>query len=411
MEIGVVGINHNLAPIQVREHFNMTESLRIEASNLLLSKLEEVAILSTCNRNEIYFSSENSNLPQRDIIEFYKDFFNYPQVEEYIFKKTGKEAVEHLFTVSGGLDSIVIGEDQILGQIKETLQFSMELRFSQKVLNRLFMDALSVGKKIRGNLKISEVPLSTSYIGVNLLKEKMGEFENKSALIIGAGEIGILALKYLYESNLEKIYISNRSLERVQEILREFPNLIPISYKERYEVLNDVDMLLTATAAPHSIIEYKDFIKPEKPLYIMDLGLPRDVEERVTDYDGVKIYHLDDLMDISQENLDRRKKLANDAMDFVKEDVKKFMDWLVRIKVDPYLGSINERCAEIKQDSMEYLNRKLDLDSREKKIVDKVLSYALNRFTRDLKINLKEAEGSKEEEYKEVIAKVMELEV
>lgn len=411
MEIGVVGINHNLAPIQVREHFNMTESLRIEASNLLLSKLDEVAILSTCNRNEIYFSSEDSNLSQRDIIEFYKDFFNYPQVEEYIFKKTGKEAVEHLFTVSGGLDSIVIGEDQILGQIKETLQFSMELRFSQKVLNRLFMDALSVGKKIRGNLKISEVPLSTSYIGVNLLKEKMDGFENKSALLIGAGEIGILALKYLYESELEKIYISNRSLERVQEILREFPNLIPITYKERYEVLNQVDMLLTATAAPHSIIEYKDFLKPKKPLYIMDLGLPRDVEDKVSDFEDVNIYHLDDLMEISEENLEKRKKLANDAMEFVEEDVEKFMDWLVRIKVDPYLGSINDRCAEIKHDSMEYLNRKLDLDSREKKIVDKVLSYALNRFTRDLKINLKEAEGSRDKEYKEVIAKVMELEV
>lgn len=411
MEIGVVGINHNLAPIEVREHFNMTESLRIDASNLLRSKLEEVAILSTCNRNEIYFSSEDSAISSGDIVKFYREFFNYPEVEKYIFKKFGQDAIEHLFTVSGGLDSVVIGEDQILQQIKETLQFSMDLKFSQKVLNRMFMDALSVGKKIRGNLKISEVPLSTSYIGVNLLKEKMDGFQGKSALIIGAGEIGILALKYLYESDLEKIYISNRSIERVQDILKEFPNLIPISYKERYAILNEVDMLLTATAAPHSIIEYKDFIKPNKPLYIMDLGLPRDVEEGITKYQDVYIYHLDDLKEISESNMEKRKELAQRAMEFVKEDVEKFMDWLSKIKVDPYLGSINERCAQIKQDSMEYLNRKLELDSREKKIVDKVLSYALNRFTRDLKVNLKDAEGEKVEEYKEIVAKLMELEV
>lgn len=411
MKIGIVGINHNLAPIDVREHFNMTESLRIEASNLLLSKLNEVAILSTCNRNEIYFSHEDEVMGIEEIVKFYQDFFEFPDVEKYIFKKSGKDAVEHLFTVAGGLDSIVIGEDQILHQIKETLQFSMELKFSQKVLNRLFMDALSVGKKIRGNLKISEVPLSTSYIGVNLLKEKMNGFENKSAMIIGAGEIGLLALKYIYESELEKIYISNRSTDRVQEILIEFPNLIPISYGERYEILNQVDMLLTATAAPHSIIEYKDFLKPIKPLYVMDLGLPRDVEGSISEIENVNIYHLDDLKEISEENFQKRRDLAMKALDFVKEDVEKFLLWLNKIKVDPYLGSINERCKDIKADSMEYLNRKLDLDSREKKIVDKVLSYALNRFTRDLKINLKEAESSKADEYKEIIAKLMELEV
>lgn len=411
MEIGVVGINHNLAPIEVREHFNITESLRIEVSNLLLSKLNEVAILSTCNRNEVYFSWENASAGIEEVINFYKNFFEFPEVEKFIFKKSGIDAIEHLFTVSGGLDSVVIGEDQILHQIKETLQFSMELKFSQKVLNRLFMDALSVGKKIRGNLKISEVPLSTSYIGVNLLKEKMKGFENKSALIIGAGEIGLLALKYLYDSELKKIYISNRSTDRVQEILKEFPNLIPISYGERYEILNKVDMLLTATAAPHNIIEYKDFIKPVKPLYIMDLGLPRDVEGSISELENVNIYHLDDLKEISEENLQKRKELARKALDFVKDDVDKFLDWLDKIEVDPYLGSINERCKNIKDESMAYLNRKLELDSREKKIVDKVLSYALNRFTRDLKLNLKEAAGSSSEEYKEIIAKLMELEV
>jgi len=197
----------------------------------------------------------------------------------------------------------------------------------------------------------------------------------------------------------------------MKEILKEFPNLIPISYGERYEILNKVDMLLTATAAPHNIIEYKDFIKPVKPLYIMDLGLPRDVEGSISELENVNIYHLDDLKEISEENLQKRKELARKALDFVKDDVDKFLDWLDKIEVDPYLGSINERCKNIKDESMAYLNRKLELDSREKKIVDKVLSYALNRFTRDLKLNLKEAAGSSSEEYKEIIAKLMELEV
>ncbi len=411
MEIGVVGINHHLAPIDVRENFSLTESKKIEVSNLLLDCSQEIIILATCNRNEIYFASDNTLETIEYIENFYESYFEYSDSKKYIFSKIGEDAIMHLFSVAGGLDSMVLGESQILQQIKCALNFSMELKFSQKILNRLFMDALAVGKKIRNNLKISEIPISTSYIGINLLLEEMHGFTDKTALLVGVGEIGTLALKYLYESDIGEVYITNRSSGKALDLLEDFPNLKFVPYEDRYEVLSRADILLTATAAPHSVIDYEDFLPPTKPLYVMDLGLPRDVDPQIGNYAGVKIFHLDNLVDISEKNINKRKELASAALELVKEDKEKFIDWLQKIEVDPYLGSINERCESIKSDCMDYLNRKLNLDSREKKIMKQVLTYSLNRFTRDLKLNLKKAESPEFAEYKDIIAKIMELEI
>ncbi|QQY79552.1 glutamyl-tRNA reductase [Keratinibaculum paraultunense] len=407
MNLALIGVNHNISPIEVREKVSFTESMRIEASSMLLDKsINEIVILSTCNRSEIYIASENIENSTKEVKKFYSVFFNFPQIEKYLFIKKGKEVVDHLYMVASGLDSLVLGEDQILNQVKEAMIFSMDLGFSGKVLNKLFMEAIKEGKKIKTNLKISEIPLSTSYIGIKLLKKEIGCLEGKKALIIGAGEISKLALQYLCEEELDKIYVANRTNNKLKDMFNEFPYLIPIEYKDRYKVLNDVDIMITATSAPHVIITHEHIPIINKKLYILDLALPRDVDPKVKNIENIILYHIDDLKKISEHNQQKREELSEKAKVIIDEDVKEFIEWMESIKVDPVLKSLNERCLEIKEDTMKYINRKLDLNQREKKIIDKMLSSALKRVIREPIKNLKSIEKESVDSYIEMLNKL-----
>lgn len=410
MKIAVIGINHHKSLIEIREKFSFTESMKIEASNLILDKSsKEVIIISTCNRSEIYVASENIDKSIEEVKGFYEEYFKFPNAEDYIFVKKNRDAVVHLYMVSGGLDSMVLGEDQIIGQVREAMTFAMDLGFSKKVLNRLFMDAISEGKKIRSNLKISEIPLSTSYIGIKILKEEIGSLKGKKALIIGAGKMSSLAIRYLLEEEMEEIYISNRSHGRVKELFKEFDGfnqLIAVEYSQRYEILKDVDVLITATGAPHTVIAYEDLKKTDKNLYILDLALPRDVESKVGEEENIVLYHNDDLQKLSEDNLSKRIDLSEEATEMIDEDVDKYMDWISSIKADPLIESLNKRCSSIKRDTMDYIDRKINLNKRDKKIIDKMIMSALKQLTREPIKALKQVDEKDLEEYIKVTKKI-----
>ena len=206
MNIGVVGVNHNLAPINVREAVSFTDTKKIEAINILLDKeIEEVVIISTCNRSEIYINAENIDIKINELSDFYEQYFGVKDINKYLFKKTNLEAIQHLFEVTAGLDSLVLGEDQILGQVRDAHEFCMKLGATKKVFNKLFRDAITTSKEIKTITKISQQPLSISYIGVKLLKEKIGSLEGKNALIVGLGKMNLLTLNHLEEEKIKNI--------------------------------------------------------------------------------------------------------------------------------------------------------------------------------------------------------------
>ena len=208
MNIGVVGVNHNLAPINVREAVSFTDTKKIEAINILLDKeIGEVVIISTCNRSEIYINAENIDIKINELSDFYEQYFGVKDINKYLFKKTNLEAIQHLFEVTAGLDSLVLGEDQILGQVRDAHEFCMKLGATKKVFNKLFRDAITTSKEIKTITKISQQPLSISYIGVKLLKEKIGSLEGKNALIVGLGKMNLLTLNHLEEEKIKNIYI------------------------------------------------------------------------------------------------------------------------------------------------------------------------------------------------------------
>lgn len=413
MEVAVVGVNHKLAPIEIREKVAFSEAKKIEATDYFLNNgISEVVILSTCNRSEIYFATQDLKLEEVIALvkNFYSEFFKIENIKAFLFELSGRCALEHLYKVSSGLDSIVLGEDQILGQVSEAHLFSMEFGASKKIFNKLFREAVTTAKDIKQSTKISEIPLSISYIGVKYLKQEIGTLEGKKALIVGLGEMGKLAFRHLLEEGIETVYMCNRNHDKVYDLSKEFPEIIPIDYKERYNYLSNVDILMTATSSPHTVIKKSEINSTKPSLYMMDLALPRDIDPKVKELDGVKLYDIDNLTKISMENEQKRQELAKTAMLMIDERIEEFINWSASIKVDPVIKSLNKKCQEIEEDTLNYIYRKLDLGNREKKILEKMLSSALSRVIREPILKLKSIdEDKKREAYIELMGELFEL--
>lgn len=411
MNFAVVGVNHNDTPIHIRENVSFTDTQKIEGINFLLDNgISEVVVLSTCNRSEIYIYSDNILKKIEIVKDFYEDFFNVDNIKEYLFCKTGQDAIEHVFRVSAGLDSIVLGEDQILGQVKDAHEFSKQLGASKKVFNKLFREAITASKDIKTTTKISHQPISISYIGIKCLKDRLGSLEGKNALVIGIGKMSKLAMKHLEEEKLNSIYVTNRSYEKLQDIQDEYKNLIPIKYEERYSVLEKVDVVISATASPHTVIKKENMPNLSNTLIMMDIALPRDIDKNIDTLENIEVYDIDDLKKISDENDKKRRELACTGELLIDEKIDEFNDWLETIKIDPTIQSLNDKCTDIREDTLDYIYRKLDLNCKEKKIIDKMLTSALKRLIREPILNLKQIKDSgKQEEYIKIVEELFDL--
>lgn len=411
MNIGVIGVNHNLAPINIREHVSFTDIQKIEAINYFLDRgIEEVVILSTCNRSEIYIQAKNIDEKIKLLEDFYEEFFYAKGIKEYLFSKKNVSAIEHLFKVASGLDSIVLGEDQILGQVKDAHDFSMQLGSSKKIFNKLFREAVNVAKDIKNTTKISHQPLSISYIGVKFLKDKIGKLEGKKALVIGIGKMNKLTIKYLEEEKLDTIYVSNRSHGKIMELENKFKNIVPIRYEDRYKVMNDIDIVISATASPHMVIRYDKMPKIQRKIFMMDIALPRDIDPKINELENIELYDIDNLKYIHDKNDKKRKELAQIGYKMISEKIIEFTEWIDSSKIDPTIESLNDKCLEIREDTLDYIYRKTNLNNRDKKIIDKMLTSALKRLIREPIINLKQTKDKgKREEYIKLVEELFEL--
>lgn len=413
MNIAVIGMNHNLAPINIRERVSFTDTNKIEAISILLDKnIDEVVILSTCNRSEIYISSKDIENSIEIVKDFYESFFCISDLSLYLFSKKGNDAVNHLFEVSAGLDSVVLGEDQILGQVRDAHEFSLKLGGTQKLFNKFFRDAITASKEIKTITKISQQPLSISYIGIKLLKEKVKTLQNKNILIIGLGKMNLLTLKHLQEENVGTVYIANRSVEKFKEIQSKYNNIEFVSYKDRYNILfdNNIDIVISATSSPHLVIKYENMQITNHPIYFMDLALPRDIDYRIKELENCQVYCIDDLKEIQCANDEKRAELSKQGKQIIEERVKEFIEWKNLSTIDPTIESLNKKCQDIKEDTLEYLCKKIDLNPRDKKILDKMLNSALKRVIREPILNLKQVKNKgKREEYIKVIEELFDI--
>lgn len=406
MNIFVIGISHDKTPIEIREKVFFLENRKISALNELNKLGLSSIILSTCNRCEIYISSSGEADNEKLRNYFCKTFGD---LSNYLFEKTGIDAVKHIYKVSSGLDSKIIGEDQILGQVKDALQNSIELGTSDKYLSKVFREAITTAKKIKTNLKISNTPLSVSYIAVKILEEKIEDLQNKNIVIVGTGKMGLLAINHLVELGAKNIYCCNRSYEKVAQIIKKYPFIKNFEYDDRYKLLDECDVLITSTSSPHIIIK-ADYVKNrKKDIFMVDLSMPRDIDKDLKNKEKVTLYDIDDFEKVSKINMQNRLLLTQEANDMIAYSIQELSNWEKSAKADNTIKSLNEKCDIILSDTMHYINRKIELKHREQKIIEKMVSSALQRLIKEPIMTLKNTDEDTQKKYISAINDLFDL--
>lgn len=408
MNVGMIGISHNEAPIEIRELASLQDIKKIELTDIILDLgIEEVVILSTCNRTEIYFATSKDLAKGIEIIRV--AFMNYihEHLEAYIFSLQQEEAIKHLYQVTCGLDSIVLGEDQILGQVKHAIAFSIEIGGSKKILNKIFREAITFSKKMRTVHKISENALSIPSLSIKYISEIIGGYANKNVLIIGTGEMGQLLLKYLELEEPKKIYLTTRSNRQQRQ---EVQNVQRILYENRYDILPEVDVVFTATSSPHIIIKKDKLPRLRNKVTMMDIAVPRDIEQDLKNHPMVTLYDVDDLKKITDRNLEQREQIAKEIKLEIEKAIMDLSEWIKSSKIDPIIQSLHQLCDEVLEDSLHVIFNKVNVTDREKKFIEKILNSSFKRIIRTPIKQLKDLdEEGQIQSYKAVISKLFEF--
>jgi len=356
MTLIAYGINHATAPIDVREKVSFGDEIVSDALNELKHQdgVHEAAILSTCNRTEIYCSvdRENSHNP----IDWLHNFHGMKQglLRPYLYKHPDENAVRHVLRVASGLDSMVLGEPQVLGQLKDAYQKAISAGSIGHQLNRLFQHSFHVAKEIRSNTAIGNHPVSVAYAAVRLAQQIFGELNDQTALLIGAGETIELAAKHLYENGLRRMIIANRTLERSQRLASEY-SVYAIQIGDIPKHLAEADIVISSTASPLPIlgkgaVESAIKARKHKPMFMVDIAVPRDIEVEVGDMDDVYLYSVDDLKDMVQENLRNRQNAAKQAEKIIDTKAQEFMGWLNSLDAVSTIRALRGQAEQIQEE-------------------------------------------------------------
>lgn len=396
MHFTVIGINHHIAPIAIREKVHFSETDIIDVSDRLCREdTTELTVLSTCNRSELYLVRQGSPFTREEGVSFFEHFFHLSHLGEYLFCLEGLDALIHLMKVTCGLDSLVIGEDQILGQVRDAHRTAMNLGTSKKILNRFFREAVTLAKKIKTETEASDQPLSIAYIGVKKIAEQL-DLSSVPALVIGMGKMGRLAMEYLLDQGA-RVSISNRTYSNSLLIKEKHPELTVVPYEQLEEAISRSAVIISATASPHTILTPDHFKDIAEKKYVMDLSLPRDVHPAVRELEHVSLYDIDSLESISQENLARRQRLLEAYVQDMRLLSLELLDWLNLVQLDPIMKGLNERCDEIASDTLDYIFRKTALSHSQKMKVEKVVRSALKKAAREPVLYIKKADISAED--------------
>lgn len=365
--------------------------------------VEQCMVLSTCNRSEVFFWAEKADV----IRTLYEETFSAMETSSYLDCRSGDEALCYLFRVAAGLESMVLGEDQILGQVKDAFELAQTLGHTGKELNKVVREAVTCAKKMKTELKISEKPLSVSYVGIQQLKDVFG-IAGKKALVIGSGKTAVLALRYLYEYEIAAVTVCSRTFAHARELLEEFPGIEIVPYEKRYEKMKDCDIVVSATASPHLVVK-AECVEIDRSMAFLDLASPRDVDPAIAD--AALLLNLDSLDRIVEHNYKEREALVQQGQSMIDEALAETKAWLNATGVDATIESLQQKCDEIVSDSYEYLNRKLDLSAREQKIVKKILKASLRRLLREPILEMKQIESKEQqEEYQKVVRQLFQIE-
>lgn len=393
--IGILGISHKTASLEVREKFAISqEEIQTFADELQKqANFSDIVVLSTCNRTEIYYSqsiydSYTASLYLYNCLMACKKIdFN---AEKYFYSYANDDAVTHLFKVCAGIDSMVIGEDQIIGQVKQAYVYCTELALTDAVLMRLFQKAFEAGKRVRTETAIKTGATSVSFVAVDMCAQKIVKLAQASILLIGTGETGKLALVGFAKQGIKNIFISNRTKSHTEDVLCKYnANFVPLTEIE--QIIPTVDIVITATASKQAIIT-QNMIQTiaethsRLPLFV-DLGVPRNIETGITSISGAELICVDDLQKIINENKTKREACVEQGNDIIEELVHDFMEWLSFRALKPAIRAINYHLQKIYRD--EYLTFRPDTSKTVEENIQNFSVMLTQKYSRELVKNLK----------------------
>jgi glutamyl-tRNA reductase len=395
----LVGVNHKTTPVEIREKLAFTKGKIEESVDRLLNfpDIIEHTILSTCNRVEIYARANGQNSAIQSIKQFICDFHGLSavQLEEHFYSYSNEAAIEHLFRVSSSLDSMILGEAQILGQVKDAYSLAKDLRSTGLVLNQLFEKAFSIAKKVREETGIAERSVSISSAAVELAQKIFDDLENHTVMLVGTGEMAELAAKHLISYGVKTVYVTSRTYERAANLARTL-NGSALDFEAFKNELYRADIVITSTSASSFIIT-KDMVekaiheRKNKPIFFIDIAVPRDIEPDVNDLENVYLYDIDDLHVVVSANMKEREKESENAMHLISQEVNKFNNWLGTLDAVPTIVEIRKRVENIGNQEMERTLKKIPhLSEEDKKIIYQMKNSMINKILHKPTIKLKQ---------------------
>ncbi|MCX7913603.1 MAG: glutamyl-tRNA reductase [Thermodesulfovibrionales bacterium] len=405
MDISVIGLNHKTASVDLREKLAFSGQKFQEALMGLknLPMIDEVALLSTCNRVEIYVYGRNSEKTYETIKNFLSIFhqIDKTEFEPALYFYTNRDAVKHVFRVASSLDSMIIGEPQILGQLKEAFDFALNKKTTGSILNRLMKKAISTAKRVRTETRIAENAVSISFAAVELAKKIFKELPGKSFMLLGAGEMAELAARHLISNGVKDVKVANRTYERGCELAKEF-NGKAVRFEDFLKELLYTDIVICSTGATEYILKKEQMQKimkdrKNKPVFIIDISVPRNIDPDINQIDNVYLYNIDDLQQVVDNNLLERRKEAEKAEAIVEEEVEKFLKWLESLDSIPLIISIRQKAEAIKKEELEkFRHRFQNLDKEHLEAIEHLASSITNKLIHPPTIALKESSEDKE---------------
>ena len=370
--IGLIGIRKN-TPLDIREKFIIKPKKYEEYINELLKEMKEVVILATCNRTEIYF---NASFNEEELLKKIFDIFNWDNdYKQYVFITNSKDVYRHLFEVCCGFHSKILGEDQILGQIKNVYEESLNIKAVTLELHRLFQEAITCGKRFRKEAKLFEIPVSSSSIVVN---ESISNGCTKF-MVLGYGEVGKLVVKYLLSHGVKRIYLVVRNNKIKDEIQDERIKII--GFEEKNEYIDEVECIIGCTSAPHAVVNKSDINEKGNKLIIYDLSVPRDVEKEVALLERTEVYNIDTISRINDKNKKLRKEKMEENRHIMNRYLKEYEDWLKLRSISPEIKRLKALGNEISKKRIQTFAHKSENEK------DIELANKLIKSTSDFYIN------------------------
>lgn len=403
MHIVVVSVNHKTADVSLREKLAFSESSIQQALSALINQksILEGVILSTCNRTEIYAVTDQVHTGRYYVKSFMSEWFDVDieTIKSVTDVKVGNEAIHHLFKVITGLDSIVLGETQILGQIRDSFLLAQSEGTTGTVFNKLFKDAITLAKRAHAETDISSKAVSVSYAAVELSKKILGKLDNKKILIVGAGEMAELALQNLVGSGATDITVINRTAEKAKSLADQYGGR-QVSLQELQCALIESDIVISSTSSQEFIITkpmMQDIMKlrKNKSLVLIDIAVPRDIDPEVNDIDLIFNYDVDDLKGLVDANLAERERAAQVIYTMIDKQVISFVDWINMLGVVPVITALREKALRIQATTMDSIDRKMpNLSERDRKVISKHMKSIINQILKDPISQAKEVSGS-----------------